>query len=56
MEITKEKFEDYRNCQQLGIYNMLAYSQYVNNGLTNLTKDEWFEIIKNYKEYFNKFK
>ena len=53
MEITKEKFNEYRRCQNLGIYNMLDYSSW--QPRTFLTKDEWTYIISNYGELFDKF-
>lgn len=54
-EITKEKFEDYLRCQQLGTYNVFDYNSYFGDGLTSLTKDEWKEIIVNYLQYKKKF-
>lgn len=54
-EITKEKFEDYLHCQQLGTYNVFDYASYYRDGLTSLTKDEWKEIIINYLRYKKKF-
>lgn len=53
--ITKEKFEDYLHCQYLGTYNVFDYNSYYRDGLTNLTKDEWKEIIINYLQYKKKF-
>lgn len=51
MEITKEKWQDYRRCQELGYWNMYDYTSYAQHKLTKLTKDEWLEIIKNYSKY-----
>lgn len=51
MNITKEKWQDYRRCQKLGYWNMLDYTSYVHAKLTKLTEDEWKEIVKNYSKY-----
>lgn len=53
--ITKEQFADYRACQGLGAYNMLDYASYAVSGLTNLTEEQWFEIIKNYSKYLEEY-
>lgn len=54
-EITKEKFEDYLYCQEIGYWNMFDYNSYKDNDITSLTKEEWKEIIKNYSFYKKKF-
>ena len=52
--ITKEQFEDYLSCQKSGRFNMLDYSSW--EPYTNLTNDEWFTIIRNYGELYDKYK
>lgn len=52
--ITKEQFEDYLSCQKSGRFNMLDYNSWSPH--TNLTKDEWFEIIRNYSELYDKYR
>lgn len=53
VNITEEKFKAYRELQNSGEINMLDYI----NGckLTSLTKDEYVNIIHNYKTYREKF-
>lgn len=53
--ITKEKWQDYRKCQQLGYFNMFDYMSYVRHRLTKLTEKEWIEIIKNYSKYAEQY-
>ena len=53
VNITEEKFKAYRELQNSGEINMLDYI----NGckLTDLTKEEYVNIIHNYKAYREKF-
>lgn len=50
--ITKEKFMKYYNVQMEGRYNMLDKRALE---LTGLSKEDYFEIIKNYNTYYIKF-
>lgn len=52
--ITKEKFLAYYKVQMGGRYNMImeATSAMTEAGLT---KEEYFEIIKNYDKYYNAY-
>ena len=52
--ITKEKFLAYYRVQMGGRYNMImeATSAMTEAGLT---KEEYFDIIKNYGKYYNKY-
>ena len=52
--ITKEKFLAYYRVQMSGQYNMIieATSAMKNAGLT---RDEYFDIIKNYEDYYCKY-
>jgi len=52
MEITKEQFEDYRSIQDSGMFNMFDPQA---RAMTDLTKQEWIHIIKNYSELENKY-
>jgi len=47
MEITKEQFEEYKEVQEGGYYNMFDSSA---RELTNLSKEEWVFIMKNYEQ------
>ena len=53
MEISKEKFNDYRKVQYSGVINMFD----INNGckLSGLTRDEYIEIMKNYSKLREKY-
>lgn len=53
MEITKEQFEEYRRCQQLGYYNMLDYGSW--SRITTLSKSQWISIISNYTTLASKY-
>ena len=52
--ITKEKFESYRRVQYSGMYNMVmqARKAIVATGLSN---EDYWDIIQNYNEYYEKF-
>ena len=51
--ITKEQFEEYRNWQNLGYFNMIDYKSWSN--FTSLSRDQWFTIISNYLALKDKF-
>ena len=53
VNITQEKFSEYRRCQKLGKFNMLEYSNW--QPYTFLTKCECYQIIANYDNYLNEF-
>ena len=53
INITEDKFSEYRRCQKLGKFNMLDYLNWEPH--TTLTECEWFQIIANYKNYLNEF-
>lgn len=53
VNITQEKFSEYRRCQKLGKFNMLEYSNW--QPYTTLTQCEWYHIITNYDNYLNEF-
>lgn len=50
--ITKEQFMKYYNVQMSGAYNMFDRRAIE---LSGLDKETYFEIIKNYDTYYNKF-
>lgn len=50
--ITKEKFMKYYKVQMEGKYNMLDSRAMA---LTGLSKEDYFEIIKNYNTYYTEF-
>ena len=45
---TKEDFDNYLFIQEGGMYNMLDPKA---RALTNMSKEQWVDIIKNYSEY-----
>jgi hypothetical protein len=47
MEITKEQFNEYKEVQEMGAYNMFDSRA---RELTKLSKSEWIYIMKNYEE------
>jgi hypothetical protein len=47
MEITKEQFNEYKEVQEMGAYNMLSPQA---RELTTLSKQEWVFIMKNYEQ------
>lgn len=51
--ITEEKFMAYRQLQNSGEINMLNYIKGCE--ITKLSKEEYFDIIRNYKTYKEKF-
>jgi len=46
-EVTKEEFEEYKNIQESGEFNMLDPRA---RARTSLNKNQWYFIIKNYNE------
>jgi len=52
--ITKDKFLKYYKVQMSGKYNMIMDAAQVQKE-TQLTKDEYMEIIKNYSIYKSKY-
>ena len=47
MEISKEQFQEYRNIQDSGMFNMFDPNA---RACTDLTKNEWIHILKHYSE------
>ena len=54
MKITKEKFKSYYRVQMTGRYNMIMQASLAMLA-AGLTREEYFECIKNYKTYCNEF-
>ena len=52
MEITKDQFQQYRNVQDEGMYNMFDPNARL---CTDLSKNEWIDIMKNYSELRDKY-
>mgnify|MGYP003142647882 CR=1 FL=1 len=52
MEITKEQFQEYRDVQDSGMFNMFDPNA---RAVTSLSKPQWIEIIKNYDELEDKY-
>ena len=46
-EITREMFEEYKDIQASGEYNMLSPQA---RDMSSMDKRQWFVIIKNYNE------
>lgn len=53
VNITADKFSEYRRCQKSGRFNMVEYSNW--KPYTTLTEDEWYQIITNYDNYLKEF-
>ena len=53
MEISKEQFQEYRDVQDGGMFNMFDPNA---RACTSLSKNEWVNIIKNYNELSDKYK
>lgn len=53
VEITEEKFDAYYQLQMSGEINMLDYKRGCE--MTGLTKEEWINIINNYRTYKEKY-
>ena len=52
MEITKEQWDEYRDVQDSGAWNMFSPQA---RAETSLTKEEWLYILKNYSELKTKY-
>jgi len=52
--ITKEKFLAYYKVQMSGRYNMIMEANYAMAD-AGLTKDEYFDIIDNYRKYLAEY-
>jgi len=52
-EVTKEQFEEYRDIQQMGLFNMLSPQT---REMSSLDKTEWMHIITNYSELMKHYK
>ena len=50
--VTKEQFEEYREVQDSGAWNMFSPQA---REETTLTRDEWIYILKNYSELKTKY-
>ena len=46
-DITKEEWEEYRDIQMSGMFNMFTPQA---REMTTLSKDKWIQILKNYTE------
>tara|TARA_R100000030_G_scaffold94437_1_gene81244 strand:+ start:93 stop:266 length:174 start_codon:yes stop_codon:yes gene_type:complete len=51
-EITREMFEEYKDIQASGKYNMLSPQA---RDMSSMDKKQWFAIIKNYDELEKKY-
>ena len=51
-EITREMFEEYKNIQASGEYNMLSPQA---RDMSSMDKRQWYAIIKNYDELEKKY-
>jgi len=51
-DILKSEWEAYRTVQDSGLYNMLSPDAIRESGLD---KDTYFDIVKNYDTYYEKF-
>ena len=51
-EITKEMFEEYKDIQASGEYNMLSPQA---REMSSIDKRQWYAIIKNYDELERKY-
>ena len=47
MKVSKEQFQQYRDVQDSGMFNMFDPQA---QDMTSLNKEEWIYIIKNYSE------
>ena len=52
MEISSEQFQEYRDVQDSGLYNMFDPNA---RAMTSLSKDEWIHILKHYSELKEKY-
>jgi hypothetical protein len=53
VEITKDDFQAYVNVQMSGVTNMFAVTKV--SELSGLTKEQCFDIMKNYRKYADEF-
>lgn len=51
-EITREMFEEYKDIQASGEYNMLSPQA---RDMSSMDKRQWYAIIKNYDELEKKY-
>ena len=51
-DVTKEEFEQYRDIQDSGMFNMFTPQA---REMTTLSKDKWVTIIKHYGDLKNKY-
>jgi hypothetical protein len=51
-EITREMFEEYKDIQALGKYNMLSPQA---REMSSMNKRQWYVIIRNYYELERKY-
>ena len=52
IQITKDEFLDYETVRRSGFYNMFDSQA---REMTDLSKDKWIAIIKNYSELKDKY-
>ena len=52
MKVTKEQFKAYRRVQKSGQFNMFTPDAILSTGLD---KETYFDIIKNYSDYKEKY-
>ena len=50
--INKEQWEEYREVQMSGEFNMFSPDA---RAMTDLTKEEWLYVLKNYSELKDKY-
>ena len=53
MEITRDEFRQFAEVRKSGLYNMFDPRA---REMTDLTKEQWVEIMKQYSELENKYK
>ena len=52
VEITRDKFSEYRDIQDSGMFNMFDPRA---REMTSLTKNEWIYVLRNYSELKEKY-
>ena len=52
LKVSAEQFEEYREVQESGMYNMFDPQA---REMTDLSKSKWVTIIKNYSELKDKY-
>ena len=50
--INKEQFQEYRDIQDSGMFNMFSPDA---RAMTSLTKEQWLYVLKNYSELRTKY-